>query len=61
MGKGLNNLNLIKWLAQGPFPYTEEDAKSFINKSIENRFISQSTGKYEDEYITGLLKEEWIK
>ncbi|MBQ9659053.1 MAG: GNAT family N-acetyltransferase [Clostridia bacterium] len=154
--EGLNNLNVTKWLAQVPYPYTEEDAKSFINKSIENnlynfaivlkeenkviggtqltnisfvhgtagggiwlnekyqgqgygteafgarikyafeelglrrlengyfkenekshkmqlrfgykdegirrkKFISQSTGKYEDEYITGLLREEWIK
>ena len=25
------------------------------------RFISKLTGKIEDEYITGLLKEEWIK
>ena len=154
--EGLNNLNVTKWLAQVPYPYTEEDAKSFIKKSIENRlynfaivlkeenkviggtqltnisyvhgtagggiwlnekyqgkgygteafgarikyafeelglrrlengyfkenekshkmqlrfgykdegirrkkFLSQSRGKYEDEYITGLLKEEWIK
>ncbi len=153
---GLNNLNVTKWLSQVPFPYTKEDAKSFINKSIDNdlynfaivlkeenkviggtqltninyvhgtagggiwinekyqgkgygteafgarikyafdklglrrlengyfkgnekshnmqlkfgykdegirrkKFISQSTGNYEDEYITGLLKEEWIK
>ncbi len=154
--EGLNNLNVTRWLAQVPYPYTEEDAKSFIIESIENKlynfaivlkeenkviggtqltnisyvhgtagggiwlsekyqgkgygteafgarikyafeelglrrlengyfkenekshkmqlrfgykdegirrkkFISQSTGKYEDEYITGLLKEEWIK
>ena len=154
--EGLNNLNVTKWLAQVPYPYTEEDAKSFITKSIENnlynfaivlkeenkviggtqltnisnvhgtagggiwlnekyqgkgygteafgarikyafeelglrrlengyfkenekshkmqvrfgykdegirrkKFISQATGNYEDEYITGLLKEEWIK
>ena len=153
--EGLNNLNVTKWLAQVPFPYTEEDAKNFVNKSIENnlynfaivlkeenkviggtqitninyvhgtagggiwlnekyqgkgygteafgarikyafeelglrrlengyfkgnekshkmqlkfgykdegirrkKFISQSTKNYEDEYITGLLKEEWI-
>jgi len=25
------------------------------------RFISKATGKIEDEYITGLLKDEWIK
>lgn len=154
--EGLNNLNVTKWLAQVPFPYTEEDAKTFINNSIENnlynfaivlkeenkviggtqlnninyvhgtagggiwinekyqgkgygteafgarikyafeelglrrlengyfkenekshkmqlrfgykdegirrkKFISRATGIYEDEYITGLLKEEWIK
>lgn len=154
--EGLNNLNVTKWLAQVPYPYTEEDAKGFITKSIENnlynfaivlkeenkviggtqlnnisnvhgtagggiwlnekyqgkgygteafgarikyafeelglrrlengyfkenekshkmqlrfgykdegirrkKFISQSTGKYEDEYITGLLREEWIR
>lgn len=37
--------------------------KICANKSIENAYflISQSTGTYEDEYITGLLKEEWIK
>ncbi len=26
--EGLNNLNVTKWLAQVPYPYTEEDAKS---------------------------------
>ena len=25
------------------------------------KFISKATGKIEDEYITGLLKDEWIK
>ena len=25
------------------------------------RFLSKATGKLEDEYITGLLKDEWIK
>ena len=24
------------------------------------RFVSKATGKMEDEYITGLLKDEWI-
>ena len=154
--EGLNNLNVTKWLAQVPYPYTEDDAKKFITKCIEKnlynfaivlkennkviggtqltnisyvrgtagggiwlnekyqgkgfgteafgarikyafeelglrrlengylkgnershkmqlrfgykdegirrkKFILQSTGKCEDEYITGLLKEEWIK
>ncbi len=154
--EGLNNINVSKWLAGAPFPYTKEDALYFINKSIDNklynfaivlksenkliggiqitnidkhngtagggiwisekywghgygtealgakikyafeelglrrlengyfkenekshkmqmrygykdegvrrkRFVSKATGKIEDEYITGLLKEEWIK
>ena len=25
------------------------------------RFVSRGSGKIEDEYITGLLKDEWIK
>ena len=154
--EGLNNLNVTKWMAGAPYPYTKEDALYFINNSInknlynfaivlksenkviggtqltnidlnngtagggiwinekyqgqgygseafgarikyafevlglrrlengyfkENershkiqlrfgykdegikrqRFISKATGKIEDEYITGLLNDEWIK
>lgn len=32
----LNNLNVSKWLAGAPQPYTKEDAEHFIIKSIEN-------------------------
>lgn len=155
MVDGLNNINVSRWLSGAPFPYTKEDAKKFIDKSLGNnlfnfaivlksenkviggtqisnisysnltagggiwlnekyqgngygteafgarikfafevlnlrrlengyflgneksrkmqmkfgykdegvrrkRFISQATGNIEDEYITGLLKEEWI-
>lgn len=154
--EGLNNINVTKWLAGAPYPYTQKDAEYFINKTINNdlynfaivlkienkviggtqltnidlangiagggiwinekyqgfgygteafgarikyafenlglrrlengyfkenekshkmqlkfgykdegikrkRFISKATGKIEDEYITGLLKDEWIK
>ncbi len=155
--EGLNNLNVSKWLAKVPYPYTKEDAIKYINKSIDNnlynfaivlksenkvigaaqlsnidlengvssgggiwinekyqgqgygseafgarikyafevlglrrlengyfkdnvrsrdmqlrfgfknegirreKFVSKATGNLEDEYITGLLKEEWIK
>lgn len=156
MVEGLNNINITKWLAGAPFPYTINDAEHFINKTIDNklynfaivlksenkviggtqltdinlingtagggiwinekyhgfgygteafgarikyafenlglrrlengyfkdnekshkmqlkfgyrdegirrqRFVSKATGKIEDEYITGLLKDEWIK
>ena len=154
--EGLNNLNVTKWLAGAPYPYTVKDAEDFVKKTIDNdlynfaivlksenkaiggtqltnislangtagggiwinekyqgkgygteawgarikyafedlglrrlengyfkdnisswkmqekfgyknegirrqRFISKATGKIEDEYITGLLKDEWIK
>ena len=36
------------------FGYKDEGIK-------RQRFISKATGKVEDEYITGLLKEEWKK
>lgn len=153
--EGLNNINVSKWLAFVPNPYTKEDAYDYIKKSIDEnlfnfaivlksenkvigstqlsnisdvhgtagggiwinekyhghgygteawgarikfafevlglrrlengyfkdnissfkmqekfgyknegirrkKFKSMATGKYEDEYITGLLKEEWI-
>lgn len=154
--EGLNNINVSKWLAMVPYPYTMKDAEEYIKYSLDNhlynfavvlksenkvigstqisninqvqgiagggiwisekyhgfgygteafgarikyafevldlrrlengyfkdnekshkmqlrfgykdegvrrsRFISKSTGKVEDEYITGLLKDEWIK
>ncbi len=156
MVEGLNNINVTKWLAGAPYPYTKQDAINFIQKTINNnlynfaivlksenkviggtqltnidlnngtagggiwlnekyqghgygteafgarikyafevlglrrlengyfkdnershkmqlrfgykdegirrqRFLSKATGKLEDEYITGLLKDEWIK
>ena len=37
--EGLNNINVSKWLASVPYPYTENDAKSFIKyaKSLDER------------------------
>lgn len=34
--EGLNNINVTKWLAGAPFPYTIEDAKHFVQKTIDN-------------------------
>ena len=28
--EGLNNINVSKWMVSVPFPYTEKDAKNFI-------------------------------
>lgn len=36
MVEGLNNINVTKWLAGAPFPYTIEDAKHFVQKTIDN-------------------------
>ena len=30
--EGLNNINVSKWMAGVPYPYTENDAKDFINQ-----------------------------
>ncbi|MCW7481191.1 GNAT family N-acetyltransferase [Leptospira kanakyensis] len=34
--EGLNHLEVSKWLAFVPFPYTEEDAKTWIRYNIDN-------------------------
>ncbi len=34
--EGLNNINVTKWLAGAPYPYTNEDAKHFVQKTIDN-------------------------
>ena len=36
MIEGLNNINVTKWLAGVPFPYTIKDAKDFIQETIDN-------------------------
>ena len=38
--EGLNNINVTKWMSYAPFPYTEEDAKDFINKSIDGKLYN---------------------
>ena len=51
--EGLNNLNVTKWLAQVPFPYTEEDAQNFINKSIENNLYNFAIVLKEENKVIG--------
>ena len=34
--EGLNNINVSKWMGGVPFPYTESDAKKFIEIAKNN-------------------------
>ena len=38
--EGLNNINVSKWLADVPFPYTREDTKEFITYALNNKINS---------------------
>ena len=38
--EGLNNINVTKWLAGAPYPYTEKDAEYFITKSINEKLYN---------------------
>ena len=38
--EGLNNLNVSKWLAFVPYPYTKEDAIKYIEDSIDNKLYN---------------------
>lgn len=38
--EGLNNINVTKWLAGAPYPYTTKDAEYFINKSINEKLYN---------------------
>ena len=51
--EGLNNLNVTKWIAQVPYSYTEEDAKSFIAKSIENNLYNFAIVLKEENKVIG--------
>jgi len=42
--EGLNNINVSKWMASVPFPYTEKDAKNFIEyakPTIDNLEVTE--------------------
>ena len=51
--EGLNNINVSKWLAGAPFPYTVEDAKKFINKTIENNLYNFAIVLKEENKVIG--------
>ena len=52
---GLNNLEVTKWLASAPYPYTKKDAKNWIKHCIKN----DRKGKGRDCYYFAIeLKSE---
>lgn len=40
MIEGLNNINVTRWLANIPFPYTNNDAEKFIGETIEKNLCN---------------------
>lgn len=46
--------NIKSWKMQERFGYKNEGVR-------RKKYISMATGKLEDEYVTGLLREEWIR
>ena len=36
MVEGLNNINVAKWMAGVPYPYTENEARNFIERAKKN-------------------------
>ena len=54
--EGLNNINVSKWMASVPFPYTEKDAKNFIEyakQQDENHKISLAIVLKENNKVIG--------
>ncbi|GFI56206.1 putative succinyl-CoA transferase [Clostridiales bacterium] len=51
---GLNNINVSKWLAGVPYPYTKDDAKNFIE------YTKQLSGSSKNMMLAIVLKENGI-
>ena len=51
--EGLNNLNVSKWMAFVPYPYTEEDAKEFIENSLKNNLYNLAIVLKENNKVIG--------
>lgn len=51
MVEGLNNINVSRWLAAVPYPYTKKDARDFISKA------KQSEQNSKDLMLAIVLKE----
>jgi [ribosomal protein S5]-alanine N-acetyltransferase len=53
--EGLNNLEVSKWLATAPYPYTKKDAENWIKFCIEN---AKKGNKRDSYYFAIELKYE---
>ncbi len=51
--EGLNNLEVSKWLAFVPYPYTKDDALDFINKSINSSEYNLAIVLKEENKVIG--------
>ena len=66
--EGINNLNVTKWLAFAPYPYTKKDAEKYINVSMKNAKVKDRTSyefaielKSEKKVIGGLSLDKISK
>ena len=51
--EGLNNLNVTKWMAFAPYPYTKDDALDFINMSIDKDLSNYAVVLKENNKVIG--------
>ena len=53
---GLNNLNVSKYLASVPYPYTKEDAIEYINYSLDNNLYNFAIVLKENNKVIGSMQ-----
>ena len=51
--EGLNNLEVSKWMAFTPYPYTKKDALDFINYSLNSKDINLAIVLKEENKVIG--------
>ena len=51
--EGLNNLEVSKWMAFVPYPYTKKDAVNYINKSLESKDLNFAIVLKEENKVIG--------
>ena len=51
--EGLNNLEVSKWMAFVPYPYTKEDAIEFINKALNSKDYNFAIVLKEENKVIG--------